>query len=51
VSGRNILLLDDVATTGATLSACADALHAAGASAVYAFTLARAFDHRSMGGA
>jgi ComF family protein len=51
VSGRKILLLDDVATTGATLSAGADALYAAGASAVYAFTLARALDYRSMGGA
>jgi competence protein ComFC len=50
VSGRSILLLDDVATTGATLSACAGALYSAGASGVYAFTLARAFDRRAAGG-
>jgi ComF family protein len=50
VSGRSILLLDDVATTGATLSAAAEALYGAGASDVYAFTLARALDHRPIGG-
>jgi ComF family protein len=41
VKGRNVLLIDDVATTGATLDACAEALLAQEASAVYAFTLAR----------
>jgi ComF family protein len=51
VSGRSILLLDDVATTGATLSACASALYSEGAGGVYAFTLARALDHRTAGGA
>jgi ComF family protein len=41
VIGMSLLLVDDVATTGATLDACARALLAAGASAVSAVTLAR----------
>jgi predicted amidophosphoribosyltransferase len=46
-----VLLVDDVFTTGATLDACARALFAAGATSVYALTVARAiplhgdFDH------
>lgn len=41
VCGRRILLIDDVLTTGATLSACADALRQAGARDVVAAVIAR----------
>ena len=41
VRGKTALLIDDVATTGATIRSCADSLLFAGASAVYGLTLAR----------
>lgn len=41
VKGKVILLVDDVATTGATLEGCAVALKAAGAKKVFAYTFAR----------
>lgn len=42
VRGRRIVLVDDVMTTGATLSTCARALKHAGAAQVMGLTLARA---------
>ena len=42
VTGRNVLLVDDVFTTGSTLHECARVLFAAGAARVETFTLARA---------
>ena len=48
VADKTILVVDDVATTGATLSSCAAALYAAGARDVLALTVARA--HRGLTG-
>jgi len=41
VAGRNIVVVDDVTTSGATMEACASALMAAGARKIYGLTLAR----------
>lgn len=41
IKGKSVILVDDVMTTGATLDACARALHDAGVKDVYVLTLAR----------
>ena len=48
VNGRDILLVDDVMTTGTTLSECARVLKQAGAKRVWAATVARAYDGASL---
>jgi competence protein ComFC len=48
VGGKSILMMDDVATTGSTISACTEALRLAGAQDVYVITIARALSHHSL---
>lgn len=46
--GRVVLLMDDIATTGSTLSSCAEALYAAGARDVFAVTVSRALPRHGL---
>ena len=48
VTRKTILIMDDVATTGSTISACTAALLSAGAQEVYVLTIARALSHHSL---
>jgi ComF family protein len=48
VKDKNVLIMDDVATTGSTISACTAALLSAGARAVFVLTIARALPHHSL---
>lgn len=49
VCGRHIIVVDDVMTTGTTLSECARTLKRAGAERVWAATVARTFHHAGLG--
>jgi len=48
VKRKSILIMDDVATTGSTIQACAEALLSAEAQAVYVLTIARALSHHDL---
>ena len=48
VTGCSVLLVDDIATTGSTLSSCAEALYGAGARDVFAFTVSRAMPRHGL---
>jgi ComF family protein len=41
ILGKNVLIIDDVVTTGATMDACSRALKSAGANKVYGISIAR----------
>lgn len=48
VNGGTVLLMDDIATTGSTLSSCAEALYGAGARDVFAYTVSRAMPRHGL---
>lgn len=48
VKRKNIVVMDDVSTTGSTLSSIAESLYQAGAENVYALTVARALAHHNL---
>lgn len=48
VKGKSVLIMDDVATTGSTISACTAALRSAGAQEVYVLTIARALPRHGL---
>ena len=45
LEGKRVLLVDDVLTTGSTMRACAESLREAGATAIFAVTVARGVQH------
>lgn len=51
VKDRVVLLMDDVATTGSTLSSCAEAFYAEGARDVFALTVSHALTRHGLQGA
>lgn len=48
VKRKSILIMDDVATTGSTISGCTEALLSAGVHEVFVLTIARALSHHSL---
>jgi len=48
VGGKTVLVMDDVSTTGSTLSSSAKTLYSCGAKDVYALTVARALPHHGL---
>jgi len=48
VVGKTVLVMDDVSTTGSTLSSSAEALYLSGAKDVFALTVARALPHHGL---
>jgi ComF family protein len=48
VKGKTVLVMDDVSTTGSTLSSSAEALLLSGAKEVYALAVARALPHHGL---
>ena len=48
VMGKSVLIMDDVATTGSTISACTTALLTAGSKDIYVLTMARALPHHGL---
>jgi len=48
ITGKSVIIIDDVSTTGSTISECARALKTSGAKCVFALTLARAPLHNPM---
>ncbi|SCZ80556.1 ComF family protein [Acidaminobacter hydrogenoformans] len=50
VTGRSVLLIDDIMTTGSTLEVCAQSLLEAGASEVWTMTFATVYDNQPSAG-